>query len=350
MRILVLGGTKFLGRAFVDAALARGHELTLFNRGQQDPSAYPSVEQVHGDRQRGGLSLLAGRTWDAVVDTAAYLPRDVAAACAALAPHTSHYTYVSSISALASHATPGQNEESPAAVLTPAQREEVDAIPVGEPLTSAKLGELYGPLKATCEQVVRDAFGDRGFIVRPGLIVGPHDPSERFTYWPLRMMRGGKVLAPGRPERLVAFIDVRDLAEWMVRGIEAGLGGTYMADGPQIPIGDVLDACVRAASQRGMPRAKLVWAPDEWLLSQGVGVWMEMPLWIPENDPEAAGFFDEDCSKAVGAGLTFRPIDATVRATLDWALARPAGVKGPAGMIAETELRLVASISSERLD
>jgi len=348
MRILILGGTKFLGRAIVDAALAAGHELTLFNRGQHDPAAYPAVEQIHGDRQRGGLASLVardpGRTWDAVIDTAAFLPRDVASACAALAPHTSHYTYVSSISALASHKERGQNELSPAALLTDAQRAEVDAIPVGEPLTSAKLGELYGPLKAACEQVAIGAFGDRAFVVRPGLIVGPYDPSERFTYWVMRMMRGGDVLAPGRPGRLVAFIDVRDLAEWMVRGVERRLGGIYMADGPQQPLGSVLDACIRAASLRGAPPSRLVWAPDEWLLEQKVGVWMEMPLWIPASDPEAAGFFDEDCGKARGAGLVFRQIEETVRATLDWALPRPADAKGPAGMAYEREAMLLASI------
>ena len=357
MKILILGGTKFLGRALVDAARAQGHELTLFNRGQQDPAAFPDVEQIHGDRQlplgdpRGLGALFAAdpaRQWDAAIDTAAYLPRDVSAMLSALAGHVAHYTFVSSISAHASHATPGQDETAPVAQLTDAQRAEVDAIPVGAPLTSAQLGALYGPLKAECERLVVEAFGAQALVIRPGLIVGPHDPSERFTYWPLRMMRGGDVLAPGRPGRGVAFIDVRDLAEWMVRLVEQRVGGTFLADGPAgapVPIGHVLDACMRAARQRGMPPARLVWAPDEWLLAHKVGPWMELPLWIPEFDPESAGFFDENCAKARAAGLTFRSLEETVRATLDWARARPPGVRGPAGMAPDTEGRLLVEIS-----
>jgi 2'-hydroxyisoflavone reductase len=356
MNILILGGTKFLGRALVEAARARGHTLTLFNRGKQDPTAFPDVEQVHGDRtlppdDAGVFGALfardAGRAWDAVVDTAAYLPRDVRAAAEVFGGRTGHFTFVSSISALASHARPGQDESSPAAELTDAQRVEVDAIPVGTALTSAQLGELYGPLKAECERLVIEAFGPRALVVRPGLIVGPYDPSERFTYWPVRMMRGGNVLAPGRPARGITFIDVRDLAEWMVRLIEGKQGGTYMASGPArpAPIGAVLEVCEHVAHERGAPTARLVWAPDEWLLAHKVGPWMELPLWIPEFDPDSAGFFGEDCSKARAAGLTFRPLEDTVRATLDWALARPQGEKGPAGMPPDTEARLLAEIS-----
>jgi 2'-hydroxyisoflavone reductase len=352
MRILILGGTKFLGRAVVEAARARKHKLTLFNRGQQDPGAFPGVERLRGDRtlpvtDPAGLGALAGRTWDAVIDTAAYLPRDVRAVTSALAGRTGHYTLVSSVSVLASAAVSGQSEESPVARLTDEQRVEMDAIPIGGTLTAARLGELYGPLKALCEDEARQAFGDHTLIVRPGLIVGPYDPTDRFTYWPVRMMRGGEVLAPGRPERRVSFIDVRDIAEWMVRQVERGQGGTTMAVGPEPPIsmGEVLGACARVAESRGAPGSRLVWVRDEWLLERKVGPWMEMPLWVPESDPEHAGFMQEDYSKARAAGLTYRALEETIRATLDWYAGRAPVARGPAGLAAERERELLAGWS-----
>jgi 2'-hydroxyisoflavone reductase len=352
MRILVLGGTKFLGRAVVDAARKAGHTLTLFNRGVQDPSAFPDVEQLHGDRTKpasdpAGLGALAGRTWDAAIDTAAYLPRDVQAMCDTLKARVPHYTFVSSVSVLAGSTVVGQDERSPVAELTDAQRAEVDAIPVGEPLTASRLGELYGPLKAECERIAIAAYGAGALVVRPGLIVGPYDPTDRFTYWPVRFLRGGDVLAPGRPQRPVSFIDVRDLAEWMVRLIARGAGGTYMAGGPTapLPMSEVLATCARVAASRGAPPSRLVWAPDEWLVAHEVGPWMEMPLWVPETDPEFSAFMLENYAKARSAGLTYRRLYDTVSATLDWHATRPAGAKGPAGMAPEKEAVLLAELA-----
>ncbi|MGZ5063824.1 MAG: NAD-dependent epimerase/dehydratase family protein, partial [Usitatibacter sp.] len=218
MRILILGGTVFLGRALTDAALARGHRVTHFNRGRSSaPDA--RVETVTGDRTQS-LEALAGREWDAVVDTSGYLPQVVGKSARALRDATRRYVFVSSISV---YAGPGFAED--AAVQPPP-----------DPLPDAMTMEAYGALKAACEGVVRESFGDRATLVRPGLIVGPHDPTDRFTWWPARVARGGRVAAPGRPSRTVQFIDVRDLARWMVELVQRGAAGTFNATGPRAPV------------------------------------------------------------------------------------------------------------------
>jgi 2'-hydroxyisoflavone reductase len=345
MKLLVLGGTKFLGRAVVSAALDAGHEVTLFNRGQQDPSAFPGVEQIHGDRTTAeGRAKLEGHAWDAAIDTAPYLPRDVRSICKALHGHVAHYTLVSSISTMASHAASGQDEDSPLAHLTPEQQAQVDTLSAEGPIPAKSLGEFYGPLKVQCEEAARAAYPG-ALIVRPGLIVGPYDGTDRFTYWPARFMKGGDVLAPGKPERPVLFIDVRDLAEWMVRMIAQGQGGTYLATGPasNLTFGELLEACMRVAHERGAPPSRIVWTPDEKL--GDVGAWMELPLWIPASDPDHAGFMTERIDRALAAGLTFRPLEDTIRATLDWDATRPPGPRG-AGLDPEKEKALLSGTGS----
>jgi len=340
MKLLVLGGTKFLGRAVVEAARQGGHEVTLFNRGQQDPSAFPDVEQIHGDRTTAeGRAKLAGRSWDAAVDTAPYLPRDVRSMCETLRAHVSHYTLVSSISTMASHATPGQDEDAPLGRLTPEQQAQVDTLSAEGPIPAKALGEFYGPLKVQCEEAARAAYPN-ALIVRPGLIVGPFDGTDRFTYWPARFLRGGDVLAPGRPERPVQFIDVRDLAEWMVRMIERQQGGTFLATGPvsRITFGEVLEACARVARERGAPPSRIAWTADEKL--GDVGAWMELPLWIPASDADHAGFMTERIDRALAAGLTFRPLEDTIRAILDWDATRPTGPRA-AGLAESKERALL---------
>jgi 2'-hydroxyisoflavone reductase len=302
MKLLVLGGTKFLGRAVVEAALARGHEVTLFNRGRTNPDLFPELERLRGDRD-GDLSSLAGRSWDAVVDPSGYVPRVVRASAELLAPNVERYTFVSSLSVYADFSVPSYDESTPLARLEDPATEDVQ--------------ESYGGLKALCEQVVNEVFGDRGVSVRAGLIVGPHDPTGRFTYWPLRVASGGEVLAPAPAGRPVQFIDVRDLAAWVVRVSEDGGGGPYNAVGPVPPVtmGDLLATCLDVAGGD----ATLVWVDEEFLLEHGVGPWMELPLWIPASDTESANVHAADVSRALAAGLAFRPVAETVRDTLEWA-------------------------------
>lgn len=299
MKLLILGGTKFLGRAAAEAALARGHELTLFNRGETNAGLFPDAEKLRGDRD-GDLTALEGRHWDAVIDPSGYVPRVVRASAELFA--VDHYVFVSSISVYADTSQPVDEES--------ALRE------LADPATE-NVHEHYGELKVACERAVTETFPDAHTHVRPGLIVGPHDPTDRFTYWPRRAARGGDVLVPGRPGRQVQIIDVRDLADWLVRIAENKTTGTFNATGPVPPVtmGEVVDVCARVAGSD----ASFTWVDEQFLLEREVGPWMELPLWLPESDPEAAYFLRVDVSRATAAGLTFRPLADTVVDTLAWA-------------------------------
>jgi len=317
MRILVLGGTQFLGRHVVDAALERGHDVTLFNRGQTRPELFPDVEKLHGDRD-GDLSALEGRSFDAVVDTSGYVPRVVQQTIDALGD-IGHYTFVSSISAYADLSEPC-DEDAPVAQL----KEE----------TEEYRSEAYGALKGLCEEVVRTRFAD-AFIPRPGLIVGPWDPTGRFTYWPQRFDEGGRVLAPLPADGDTQVIDVRDLAEWIVHAAEARLAGTYNAVGPVTPRAELLDAC-RAVT--GV-ESELVWVDPAFLVEQGVEQWMELPLWL--HEPEYAAMLSTPVERAVAAGLRARPLEETARATLDWVRSGEAPPDPPAGLDREKEQQVL---------
>lgn len=297
MKILLLGGPRFVGRALTDAALERGHELTFFNRGLTNPGLYPEVERLTGDRE-GELGALRARTWDAVIDTCGYLPRTVRASAEALTG-SGLYCFVSSVSVYADFAVPA-DETSRVAELGELSDDEVTE-------------DSYGALKALCENAVRERFGERSLVIRPGLIVGPHDPTGRFTYWPHRVARGGEVLAPGPPTRPIQVIDVRDLAEWALSLCEDFVGGTYNAIHPGVSFAELLETCRAVSSSH----ARFTWVSDEFLLEQGVGEWMELPLWIA--DPALAAADRVDVSRAVAAGLRFRPLGETVRATLELA-------------------------------
>src|SRR3954467_4501151 len=240
MRLLILGGTQFLGRHVAEEALRHGHELTLFNRGRTDPDAFPEAERVTGDRD-GGLQALEGRDFDAVIDTSGYVPRVVRASAELLRDHTNVYVFVSTISVYGGFCEP-IDEESAVGTLTDDTVEEVT-------------GDTYGPLKALCEQAVQEVYGDRACIVRPGLIVGPRDPTDRFAYWVRRVADGGEVLAPGRPERVTQVIDVRDLAWFLLELAEGLQGGVYNATGEPVPMGTVLDGC----RQTSGADAELTW-------------------------------------------------------------------------------------------
>lgn len=325
MRILILGGTRFLGRAFVEIALDRGHTLTLFHRGRSGPDLFPQAEHVLGDRD-GGLAPLTGRIWDALVDPSGYLPRLVAASCAALAPQVGRMLFVSSISALAEPLAPGATEDAPVATLADPTVETID-------------GTTYGGLKARCEAVVREACGPRATIVRPGLIVGPHDTTDRFPYWPRRMARGGEVLAPGDPSAPCQLLDVRDLAAWMLVLLERDVAGTFHAAGPAEPL-TMADALMRIATAVGRD-ARLTWVDETFLTEHEVGPWVQMPLWVPAAD---AAFARVDAARARAAGLTCRPLEDTARDTWAWEQGLPADARaGSPTLSAAREAELLAA-------
>ena len=300
-RLLVLGGTGFLGPHTVRAATARGFEVTLFNRGRPNPNLFPELEKLRGDRD-GDLEALKGREWDAVLDTSGYVPRVVGQSVDLLADAVQHYVFVSTVSVYASLAAPGVDEDDPVGRLDDSTVEEIT-------------GETYGPLKALCEDRVRDRFGDRCTIVRPGLIVGPGDKTDRFTYWPVRVARGGDVLAPGTPDDPVQFIDVRDLGAWLVHCLGTGLAGTYNATSPPgaVTMGALLDTCRRVAGSD----ARFHWGDAAFLAAQGIQPWSDMPAWAP-SDGDFGGISRVSVARAAREGLVSRPLEETVEATLAW--------------------------------
>ncbi len=316
MKLLLLGGPRFLGRAVTDAALAAGHEVTFFNRGTTNAELYPEVERLVGDRAED-LAALRDRSWDAVIDTCGYLPDVVRASANALAD-SAVYCFVSSISVYEDF-TSVNDEESAVAEL-------------GDLPADAVTEESYGALKALCEDAVRDVFGQRALVVRPGLIVGPHDPTGRFTYWPHRIARGGEVLAPAPPETPTQVIDVRDLGAWLVELCARGADGTFNATHPGVSWEQLLDTCGRVTTSD----AEITWVSPEFLVEQEVGEWMELPLWLVDPALEYADRVD--VSRALDAGLTFRPLEETVHGTLDQAETTEA-----AGLRPEREAELLAA-------
>jgi 2'-hydroxyisoflavone reductase len=330
MRVLILGGTQFLGRHLVDAALARSHTVTTFTRGKHDEVLPPAVERLTGDRD-GELGALAGRSWNAVIDTSGYVPRVVGASARLLAEQADQYLFVSSISVYKDW--PGASaidESSPVGVLE-------------DPLVEEVNGETYGALKALCEREVEAAFGDRCAIMRPGLIVGPYDPTNRFTYWPDRVARGGEVLAPGRPERPVQIIDARDLADWLVTLAERKTAGVFNATGPDYLL--TMTHALEVMRHVSESDVRFTWVSDEFLERNEVGAWMELPLWIPEK--EGSGVGDVNCKRALAAGLTLRPLEETVRDTRAWRATLPDDADWPAGLKPERERELLALWHSE---
>src|SRR5215216_1419799 len=313
MDVLILGGTGFLGRHLVEAALADGHRPTLYNRGLTEPGLFPEVEKIEGDRD-GDLSPLLRRRWDAVIDTCGYVPRTVRASAGLLAGAVDHYTFVSSISVYPDAISPGADEEAP-----------VQELP--DPTVEEVTGETYGGLKALCERAAEEMMPGRVLNVRPGLISGPHDPTDRFTYWPRRIAAGGEVLAPDHKDRRVQYIDVRDLAAWIVKKSAEHRTGTYNATGPdyELRMGRLLEEC-ETASAAG---AELVWVSEDFLVENGVEPFTELPLWVPRD---YAAILAIDCGKAIEAGLTFRPLAETIEDVLDWDRAGMAG-RGPAASL-----------------
>lgn len=333
LKLLVLGGTVFLGPAIVEAALARGHEVTLFNRGRSNPDLFPDVEKLRGNRRRPrddrgpkqDLDALRGRTWDAVIDTCGYFTANVEDTAKLLADAVELYVFISSISVYRDFGkTDGPvDESSPLATC-----DDKYTLSMGDNFAN------YGPLKAYCEEAVEDLLPGRASLVRPGYIVGPRDRSDRFTYWPLRFARGGEVLAPGDPKAEQQFVDVRDLGTWLVHVCENRMAGPFNATGFRGSIST--QELLHTGKGTLNHDCSFTWVPDEFLTEHGVTSWGQMPCWTPASE-----FNYTDCRRAIEHGLTFRPIAETLRDTLDWAKrARPDGLRN--GLTAARESELLA--------
>ncbi len=324
MKILIIGGTRFLGRHLVNSARVRGHEVTLFNRGLTNPDLFRTVDTISGDREKD-LDQLSEQ-WDAVIDTCGYFPRIVRMSAEALKDKVEKYVFISSISAYADFKKIGINESDPVGKIEDETMEEIT-------------GESYGPLKALCEKAVQDVFGIGSLIVRPGLIVGPHDPTDRFTYWPVRIARGGDVLVPDKPSALTQIIDVRDLSDFIIHLIEQNISGVFNATGEPLSLGTLFDTCKQVSGSD----ANFKWASVQFLTENNVAPWSDMPAWLPDTDEEK-GFSRVDVSKAMQAGLVISPLEDTIKDTIVWAFDIPADHEWKAGLKAERELELLKHV------
>lgn len=300
MKILILGGTKFLGRHLVVAAQEKGHDVTLFNRGETNPNLFQDIKKLKGDRD-GHLDALRGQKWDVVIDTSGYVPRVVSQTASLLENAVDHYIFISSISVYKDFSYVNMDEEAPVGKLEDENVEDVQ--------------QYYGQLKALCEKEVLSIFGQRALVVRPGLIVGPYDSSDRFTYWVHRFSMGGDVLIPGKPNRHIQFIDARDLSEWIIRMAEQRVSGTMNATGPETALAmvDFVQELVRTIPNAGHP----VWVEDRFLSSKQIDEFIELPLWISEHTGWP-GFLDVNIDRAIQHGLTYRPLRETIVDTLNW--------------------------------
>lgn len=333
LRILILGGTRFIGLHMTSLALQRGHQLTFFNRGKTHTDKFPEIERIKGDRN-GEIEGLKGREWDAVIDNSGYVPRHVKLSAELLAAQVKQYVFTSSISVYPNFSVP-RDESSPVGKLPDETIETVD-------------GETYGPLKALCEQAAERAMPGRTCVIRPGLIVGPDDNTDRFTYWPARAARGGEFIAPGSPQDPFQVIDARDLAAFVINAIENGHNGTYnlVSNANEFRFGELTDACIATAGKLAKPadKPRAVYLPAEFLEAQKVEPWSEMPVWLPAKGDEAA-FAGTSNRAAVAKGLRITPLRKTVNDTLAWHLARPAEEreKLKSGIAADKEAAVLAA-------
>jgi len=317
MKILIIGGSRFMGYYATQHARARGHEVTLFNRGKTNPDTIPGVEQLVGDRD-ADIDLLKDRQWDSVLDTCGYFPRVVKKSVDLLKDDVGHYTFISSISVYSTSPN-GPDETSPAQTL---------ADPTVEEIT----GETYGGLKILCERVVQEGLPDHALIVRPGLIVGPRDPTYRFNYWVNRIARGGETLVPATPDRPIQFIDARDVGEWIVRQMEAQAIGTFNATGPAKPL--TMGAFVEACQKHIGSDSRFRWVNEAFLGEQNVAMWEHIPLCMPEEDRY---FNSARIDRALQAGLTFRAFGETLDGARAWMADHPEAANPQATLTAEKE-------------
>lgn len=340
-KLLILGGTRFLGPALVDAARAKGWTLTLFNRGKSNPGLFKDaagIEEIHGDRNTDDVKKLAGRKWDAVVDTSGYYPKQVRAVTEVLAGNVGQYVFISSISAYKLPMKPGLDETAP--VMRFPAGTDVDKV---DKITD----DTYGALKALCEEAAEKAFPGKALNIRPGYIVGQRDGSDRFTYWPVRIEKGGEVIAPGRPADLIQFIDVRDLGDWTIRMVEKGTSGVYNATGPKerLRMDAFLEACRKATGAK----ASFVWMDEKTLEGLGLKPAEEFPIWTSPTGAEG-GLEDVSIARAVKAGLTFRPIETTIKETLAYwkSLPEERRAKMRAGLAPEREAEALKAFRAKK--
>ncbi|MEP7145930.1 MAG: NAD-dependent epimerase/dehydratase family protein [bacterium] len=321
MNILILGGTVFLGRHLVKSALSRNHTITLFNRGQHNPELFPEIEKIKGDRTVS-LDQLKDRKFDAVIDTCGYFPRAVKMSAEFLKDSADHYTFISSVSVYKDFSIKGMDEN---AVTGKIEDESIEEI----------TGESYGPLKVLCENAVTDIYNDRALNIRPGLIVGENDPSDRFTYWVHRISDGGKVFAPDGRDSNVQFIDVKDLADWTIKMAEEKNSGVYNATGPdyELTFGNFIKACQEVTKKK----SEIIWAGEQFITDENVSGWTDLPMWISQ---EEEGVNNINISKAVKDGLKFRPIKETITDTLKFDKTRKNYVLR-AGLKPERESQLI---------
>jgi 2'-hydroxyisoflavone reductase len=332
MKLLILGGTQFVGLHITQSAIARGHEITLFNRGNKNP--FPNLETIIGNRDpkiNDGLSALekavnAGQTWDAVIDVNGYVPRIVRASGELLKTAVKRYVFISSVSVYSDLSKPGADESASLIELEDQSSESLE-------------GLNYGGLKVLCERVVQEFFSSQSTVIRPGLVVGPHDHTDRFTYWPDRIAKGGEIIAPDVPETLLQFIDARDLADFTLHAGESNTGGSFHVTSPVMTMQTMLETCKAVTGAN----AKLNYIDANFLLEREVNPWMgpnSLPLWVG-NDPDEAGFLQINVNKALEAGLKIRPLEQTVRDTLEWAQTRGADHEWKSGLSAARETELL---------
>ena len=333
MRVLMLGGTGFIGPHFVQALTARGHVVTLFNRGKRDPDAKQGVEQLLGDRN-GDLKSLQGRDWDVVVDNSGYTPGQVQLSTDLLRKHSQHYIFISSIAVYENFQDPPIDESHALA-------------PIGDMRTDKLEGENYGPLKVLCEAVVEKAYGNHANIIRPTYIAGPGDFSDRFTYWPLRVSQGGEMLAPGTPDDPIQYIDVRDLADFVRLSAEKRIAGVYNLCTP--PRWATMGKLLEASKHVTGADTKFRWASTEFLMEQKAaepGMWasQEIPIWAAPSG-QSLGHGLVASARAEAKGLKYRPLETTIRETLAWQKTRPADKqKLRSGLTPEREAELLGKL------
>ncbi|MEH7154847.1 NAD-dependent epimerase/dehydratase family protein [Neobacillus drentensis] len=339
MKILVLGGSRFLGKTFVDEALKRNHEVTIFNRGIQSPGI-KDVEILTGNRF-GNLKALQNRYWDAVLDTSGFIPYTVQNTTNLLRDQVQHYTFISSISVYKDWIQENLDENYPVLEMS---MEEANQLSMD---ADGPIYQYYGHFKALCEQIAEKNMPGRVLNIRAGQLIGPNDYTDRVPYWVNRIAKGGKVLVPGNPNRRVQIIDNKDLANWILNMEEKLSAGTFNATGPDYPLTkkEFVDACIKVTGSN----ADVVWAEEQFLLDRKVAPWTEMPLWVPENSPLSSesvepwkGAFSINVDKAIQSGLSFRPIEDSITDIYEWEKTRHLTEdEWQAGMQADREKELL---------